>query len=498
MIKSYLLAIDQGTTSSRAIIFDNQLNVKGLGQKKLTQHYPWPGAVEQDAEEIFDTVLQSVEAALIQSGISKEEIGCIGITNQRETSILWEKKSGKPIHRAIVWQSRQSDYICEQWKKDGLENIIRAKTGLLPDAYFSASKICWFMEHIPGLRERMLNDEIAFGTVDSWLLWKLSNGKVHATDASNASRTMLMNIEKGIWDDDLLSYFNIPSLILPEIKATSCNFGTVQLPLLKNIPVMAMAGDQQSALFGQHCFSPGMAKNTYGTGCFMLMQTGDKRVNAKNGLLSTIAWQINGKLSYALEGSVFTAGAVVQWLRDELGIIQTAEETESLAESVNNTDGVYLVPAFTGLGAPYWNSKVRGTITGISRGSSKAHIVRAALESIAYQSAEIFALMEEMSGIKLKKLKVDGGASVNNFLMQFQADLLQCDVERPANRESTALGVAMLAGLETGIWKDVVILEQILENERVFNAKISQNDAQIKMEQWKNVVLQLLKSSKLA
>jgi glycerol kinase len=447
----YVVALDQGTTSCRAIVFDQQGTIVRSAQKEFTQFFPKPGWVEHDAEEIWQVQCEVLRQAV--ESISPDEIAAIGITNQRETVVVWDKKTGKPLHRAIVWQCRRTSDMCNEMKQRAWETAIRSKTGLFLDAYFSGTKLKWLLDADPTLRERAELGEVLFGTVDSWLIWKLTEGRQHVTDVSNASRTMLLNIHTVQWDEDILSELKIPGKMLPEVKSSSEVYGYTTL-LGKNcrIPIAAAAGDQQAALFGQGCFKEGLAKNTYGTGCFVLTQTGEKPVMSQKGLITTIAWGLNGKVNYALEGSIFNAGTVIQWLRDGLGIIENASETEALALSVEHTDDVYFVPAFTGLGTPYWEPAARGMITGLTRATTKAHLVRAALESIAFQSRDVLQAMEEESGVRLNELRVDGGAVQNNFLMQFQADLLGIPVIRPKVIETTALGAAFLAGLAVGFW----------------------------------------------
>jgi len=450
---SYILALDQGTTSSRAILFDSERNISALAQKEFSQIFPQAGWVEHNPMEIWESQLEVTQNVLSKNEIQLSDIKAIGITNQRETTIIWDKKTGLPIYNAIVWQDKRTADLITELKSEGLDSYITEKTGLIPDAYFSGTKIHWILNNVEGAMERAKNGELAFGTVDSWLIWKLTDGKVHATDYSNASRTMLYDINALCWDEKLLERLSIPKSILPEVKDSSGHFGDCTI-LGKDIPITGVAGDQQAALFGQNCWTSGEAKNTYGTGCFMLMNTGTERVHSSNGLLSTIAWGIDGKIEYALEGSVFIAGAAIQWLRDELQIIDDAESTEKIAQSVEDTNGVYVVPAFSGLGAPYWDMYARGAILGLSRGASKAHVIRATLESLAYQSADLLKAMEADSKQALKILKVDGGASANNFLMQFQADILETEVQRPSMIESTALGAALLAGLAIDFYKE--------------------------------------------
>ena len=450
-----ILALDQGTTSSRAILFDHEGQIITIAQKEFTQYFPSPGWVEHDPMEIWSTQIGVASEAINRQGAQQYEIAAIGITNQRETTLLWNKKTGKPIYNAIVWQDRRTADYCDQLKLAGKQALIQEKTGLIIDAYFSASKIKWILDHVEGARELANKGELCFGTIDSWLVWNLTNGKVHVTDATNASRTMLFNIHELVWDKTLLALFDIPESILPEVKSSSEVYGHTNLLITnQNIPIAGIAGDQQAALFGQICTKPGMVKNTYGTGCFMLMHTGEKAVSSKNNLLTTIALQTNGKTFYALEGSVFIAGAVVQWLRDGLHLIRDANEIEALACQVENTDGVYMVPAFAGLGAPYWNQHAKGTISGITRGTTAAHVARAALESIAYQTYDVLKAMEADAHIPILELRVDGGATKNNLLMQFQSDLLNTNVIRPTMIETTALGAAYLAGLAVGFWKD--------------------------------------------
>ncbi|MBS5136945.1 MAG: glycerol kinase GlpK [Clostridium sp.] len=449
----YILALDQGTTSSRAILFDKQQNIIGISQKEFTQHYPKEGWVEHDPMEIYSSQYAVMMEVIAQSGVDVKDIKGIGITNQRETTILWDAKTGRPVYNAIVWQCRRTADRIDQLKQQGLEEYIRKTTGLVPDAYFSATKIAWILDHVPQGRERAKKGEILFGTVDSWLIWKLSGGKVHVTDYTNASRTMLFNINTLSWDEKLLDALDIPMQMLPQVKNSSeiYAYTTIQG---EEIPIAGIAGDQQAALFGQCCFEQGQAKNTYGTGCFLLMNTGDKPCFSQNGLITTIAIGMNGKVQYALEGSVFVGGAVIQWIRDEMRFINESKDAEYYAQKVEDTGGVYLVPAFTGLGAPHWDMYARGCIIGITRGTKREHIIRAAQESIAYQSYDLVKAMEKDTGVSIRELKVDGGASRDAFLMQFQADVLDCEVRRPMIRETTALGAAYLAGLAVDVWKD--------------------------------------------
>lgn len=488
MTEKYILAIDQGTTSSRAILFDHQMRIVSEAFKAFKQYYPSPGWVEHDADEIWSGVEEVMKSAVKKARIKTHQIAAIGITNQRETTLIWDKKTSKPLHRAIVWQSRQSAEICEKWQNAGFEPMVKEKTGLLIDAYFSASKVSWLLQHVKGLRKKAQAGEAIFGTMDTWLLWKLTAGKSHATDASNASRTMFCNISNGRWDEELLKLFDIPAEILPEIKDSSGLFGVCEGGPFDGIPIYGMAGDQQAALFGQCCFQKGMAKNTYGTGCFMLMNVGEKRVKAEQGLLSTIAWQRAGKISYALEGSVFVAGAAIQWLRDELGILRNSADSEKIALQIKSNEGVYFIPAFVGLGSPHWQSDARGTITGITRGTGKAHLIRAALEAMAYQSFDVFDLMQKIANQKLKTLRIDGGASVNNFIAQFQADLLNCKVERPLIKETTALGAAMLAGLGIGFWKDENELMKSWEIDQVYIPTKNRKRVNGFLEGWQQAV----------
>lgn len=461
MDKKYVLSIDQGTTSTRAIIFDKNTRIMGSGQKEFEQIFPKPGWVEHNANDIWASVLAVIAEALATANISSSEIAAIGLTNQRETTVIWDKHTGQPIYNAIVWQSRQTSEICDDLKARGYQDFFYKKTGLILDAYFSATKIQWILNHVEGARQRAERGDLLFGTIDTWILWKLTDGKVHVTDYSNASRTMLFNIYDLKWDKEILSLLDIPRNLLPEVRPSSEVYGhtTASNFFGHKVPISGIAGDQQAALFGQTCFEPGMAKNTYGTGCFMLMNTGEKPIPSQNGLLTTIAWGLNKQVHYALEGSIFVAGSAVQWLRDGLQLIQSASETEALASAVASTDGVYFVPAFVGLGAPYWDDKARGSIFGLTRGTQKEHIVRATLESLAYQTKDVLDAMCKDSEISLKALKVDGGAVSNNFLMQFQSDLLGVDVQRPIINETTALGVAYLAGLAVGFWKDTEDIE---------------------------------------
>jgi glycerol kinase len=449
----YILALDQGTTSSRAIVFDHAGSIKAAAQKEFPQIFPQPGWVEHDPNDIWSTQAGVATQALAQAGVSPADIAAIGITNQRETTVVWERKTGKPICNAIVWQDRRTAAICDRLKARGLEKLIRKKSGLVLDAYFSGTKLQWILQYVPGARAKAKAGELAFGTVDSWLVWNLTGGRKHVTDVSNASRTLLLNIKTGEWDDELLDLFGVPRSVLPEVRSSSEVYGETTI-FSEPIPIAGMAGDQQAAQFGQVCNRPGMVKNTYGTGCFMLMNTGSKPIASRNNLLTTIAWRIGHRTEYALEGSIFIAGAVVQWLRDGLGIIKSSADVEALAGQAPDTGGVYLVPAFAGLGAPHWDQYARGLIAGLTRGTRAAHIARAALEGIAYQVMDVLQAMEADAGLRLKELRVDGGACANNFLMQFQSDLLGVPVVRPKVSETTALGAAYLAGLAVGFWKD--------------------------------------------
>lgn len=452
-MSKYILSLDQGTTSSRAIVFNKEGAIISIAQREFEQIYPQPGWVEHNPAEIWSSQVSVAAEAIVKGGLSASDVAAIGITNQRETTILWDRKTGRPLYNAIVWQDRRTSAYCDELKAQGLAKTIQEKTGLILDAYFSATKIRWILDHIPGARERAAAGEIAFGTVDSWLIWNLTDGRIHVTDVSNASRTMIYNIHQMEWDQELLELFDIPAAMLPEVKSSSEVYGeTTGNVLAAQIPIAGIAGDQQAALFGQMCTEVGMVKNTYGTGCFMLMNIGDQAIVSEHNLVTTIAWKINGKVQYALEGSIFIGGAVVQWLRDGLGIISSSAEVEALALKVADTGGVYLVPAFAGLGAPHWNQDARGTITGITRGTTAAHLARAAVESIAFQTMEVLKAMEADSKLQIKELRVDGGATANDMLMQFQADLLETAVVRPKITEVTALGAAYLAGLAVGYW----------------------------------------------
>ncbi|ANN31280.1 MULTISPECIES: glycerol kinase GlpK [Bacillus cereus group] len=455
-MKKYILSLDQGTTSSRAILFNKKGEIVHSAQKEFTQHFPKPGWVEHNAQEIWGSILAVIATCLSEADVKPEQIAGIGITNQRETTVVWDKTTSKPIYNAIVWQSRQTAEICDELKEKGYSEMVREKTGLLIDAYFSGTKVKWILDNVEGAREKAENGDLLFGTIDSWLVWKLSGGKAHVTDYSNASRTLMFNIHDLQWDDELLEMLTVPKSMLPEVRPSSEIYGeTIDYHFFgQNVPIAGVAGDQQAALFGQACFGEGMAKNTYGTGCFMLMNTGEKAVASEHGLLTTIAWGIDGKVNYALEGSIFVAGSAIQWLRDGMRMFKDASESEVYANRVESTDGVYVVPAFVGLGTPYWDSEVRGAMFGVTRGTTKEHFIRATLESLAYQTKDVLCAMEADSGIELKTLRVDGGAVKNNFLMKFQSDILDVPVERPVINETTALGAAYLAGLAVGYWKN--------------------------------------------
>lgn len=470
----YILALDQGTTSSRAILFDHTGTIRGIAQKALTPLFPQPGWVEQDANEIWSSQAAAVTEVLAQAGLSSTAVSALGITNQRETTLVWDRETGQPIYNAIVWQDRRTAPLCDTLKQQDLETFFRDKTGLVIDPYFSGTKIRWLLDTVPGARAKAEAGRLAFGTVDTWLVWQLTQGKKHITDVTNASRTLLLNIQTGEWDQELLDVLHIPRQLLPEVRSSSQVYAETSTDLLDTaVPMSGMAGDQHAALFGQMCMTPGMVKNTYGTGCFMLMQTGEQPIASQNHLLTTAAWRCDGHTQYALEGSVFMAGAVVQWLRDGLGIIKSSVEVEALAASVPDTGGVYLVPAFSGLGAPHWDPYARGSLFGLTRGSTAAHIARAALESIAYQSMDVLTAMEADAGLRLTQLRVDGGASLNNLLMQFQADILGVPVVRPKIAETTALGVAYLAGLAIGYWKDPSEIAGQWQIDRVFEPDLS-------------------------
>jgi glycerol kinase len=470
----YVLALDQGTTSSRALLFDQAGQVCAVAQQEITQHYPRAGWVEQEPDEIWRTQLDVARQALHDANVAASDIAAIGITNQRETTIVWDRASGRPIYRAIVWQDRRTAEICDQLKAEGFEALFTGRTGLVLDAYFSGTKARWILDHVPGARARAEAGELAFGTVDAWLLWNLTGGKVHLTDASNASRTLLFNIHNGDWDDKLLGILRIPRGVLPKVADSSGVLAHTDPALFgAALPIAGIAGDQQAALFGQRCVTPGMVKNTYGTGCFMLMHTGERPVDSRSRLITTIAWQRGAHREFALEGSIFVAGAAVQWLRDGLGLIRSAEEVEALAASVPDNGGVYLVPAFTGLGAPHWDPYARGILAGLTRGTTAGHVARATLEAIAYQTADVLAAMQADAGIALKELRVDGGAARNDLLMQFQADILGVPVVRPKMLESTAQGAAFLAGLGVGLWQDAAEIDRYWSAERTFEPAMS-------------------------
>ncbi len=488
-MSKYILALDQGTTSSRTIVFDANGHIVAMAQKEFTQHFPQPGWVEHDADEIWRTQLQTAHEALINANLTAKDIAAIGITNQRETTVVWEKATGKPVYNAIVWQDKRTSAICAELKGRGLENYVRENTGLVIDSYFSGTKINWILDNVDGAREKARNGELLFGTIDTWLIWKLTGGKNHVTDYSNASRTMIYNIRNLGWDSKMLEELDIPKEILPVVNPSSGTFGVTVAELFSGIeiPITGVAGDQQAALFGQACFDKGTAKNTYGTGCFMLMNTGTEPVLSKNGLLTTIAWGVNGKVEYALEGSVFVAGAAIQWLRDGLKVVDSAPDSEYFAMKVPDTGGVYVVPAFVGMGAPYWDMEARGAMFGITRGTTKSHIIRATLESLAYQTKDVLLAMEIDSGITLKTLGVDGGACANNMLMQFQADILGTNVQRPAVIETTALGAAYLAGLEVGLYT----LEGIAGNQTIdktFTPEMDETKRSKLYKGWKKAV----------
>lgn len=485
----YIMALDAGTTSNRAILFNHEGKIVSVAQREFTQIYPQPGWVEHDANEIWSTMLGVAVETIAKAGVSAEDVAGIGITNQRETTIVWDKETGEPVYNAIVWQCRRTSEYCDSLKAKGLEDTIRQKTGLVIDAYFSATKLRWILENVEGARERAEKGELLFGTVDTWLIWKLTHGRVHVTDYSNASRTMMYNINELKWDEEILAELGIPASMLPEVKDSSCVYGKASKHILgREVPIAGIAGDQQAALFGQQCWEKGNAKNTYGTGCFLLMNTGDSPVFSKNGLVTTLAWGIDGKVTYALEGSVFIAGASVQWLRDEMRLIDSAEDSEYMATKVKDTNGCYVVPAFTGLGAPYWNQYARGTIVGITRGVNKYHIIRATLESIAYETSDVLSAMEKDSGVRLNELKVDGGASANNFLMQTQADIINATVVRPSCLESTAMGAAFLAGLAVGYWNSRDELRTVISIDRIYKPEISEEERKSRLAGWQKAV----------
>lgn len=487
--KKYVMALDQGTTSSRCILFDRSGKVCSVAQKEFAQYYPQPGWVEHNPMEIWSSQLSVAVEAMGQIGAEADDIAAIGITNQRETTICFSKKTGKPVYPAIVWQCRRTADKIDALKKDGFDKVIRERTGLIPDAYFSATKICWILEHVEGARQMAEDGELLFGTVDTWLMWNLTKGQVFATDYTNASRTMLFDIHKRQWDPEILDYFQIPKSMLPEVLPSSGMFGMTEESVIGGeIPIAGAAGDQQAALFGQGCFTRGQAKNTYGTGCFTLMNVGGAPVRSRAGLVTTVGWSLNGETTYALEGSVFNAGSAIQWLRDELQVISTSHECDILAESVPDSGGIYLVPAFTGLGAPYWDMYARGCVVGITRGTTKAHFARAVLESIAYQVTDLMTAMRQDAGCEISVLRVDGGASVSDLMMQFQADLLRIPVDQPAMVETTAFGAASLAGLAAGVWKDLDELSTLRCSERVFTPERAQYECEELYRGWKRAV----------
>ncbi len=488
-MSKFILALDQGTTSSRAIVFNHNGEIVSMAQKEFTQIFPQPAWVEHDAEEIWSTQIGVAAEAIAKAGTSPADIVAIGITNQRETTVVWHRHTGKPIYHAIVWQDRRTSSICDELKSKGHAKMIQDKTGLVTDAYFSGTKLQWILDHVPNARQQAADGELCFGTIDSWLLWKLTNGTVHATDVTNASRTMLYNIHNLQWDDELLQLLNIPKSMMPEVRSSSEIYGYTQTGLTgAQIPIAGIAGDQQAALFGQLCLEPGSVKNTYGTGCFMLMQTGTTPVASSNNLLTTIAWQLNGTTYYALEGSVFIGGAVVQWLRDGLKLIRHSPEVQNLASSCADTGGVYMVPAFAGMGAPYWNQEARGMICGITRGTTDAHIARAALESIGWQCYDLIQAMEADSGLTIKELKVDGGASTNDMLIQFQSDILNTTVTRPVITETTALGAALLAGLAVKFWPSLNDVKQQWQVQKTFVPAMNESERGVKKAGWERAI----------
>lgn len=487
-MQNYVMAIDQGTTSTRAILFDQQSNIIGIAQKELENYYPHPGWVEQNANDIWASTVGVMFEVLAKTGIKDTQIAAIGITNQRETTVVWDKESGQPIYFAIVWQSRQSDSYCEAFKAQGLEEMIKEKTGLLLDPYFSASKIRFILDHVTGAQERAERGELLFGTMDTWLLWKLSQGAKHMSDVSNASRTMLMNLKTLDYDEELLKLWNIPRCMLPEIHDTSEVYGYTSGLFDHPIPIAALVGDQQAALFGQTCFDAGNVKNTYGTGCFLLMNTKEKIIHSQHGLLTCVGWRIKGQTAYVLEGSVFVAGAAIQWLRDGLAIISSSSESESRAKQVNDCDGVYVVPSFTGLGAPYWKPQVKGGILGLTRGTKQEHIIRATIESLAYQTSDVVFAMQEDSGLAIKKMQVDGGASRNDFLLQFQSDILNTQVIRSTISETTALGAAYLAGLAVGVWKHQDDIRKQFQVASIFEPMMEEETRIAHLNGWKRAV----------
>ncbi|MET4654223.1 glycerol kinase [Exiguobacterium sp. PvP048] len=489
-MENYILSLDQGTTSTRAILFNRSGEIVHSAQREFTQYFPKPGWVEHNANEIWGSVLSVVATCLTEANVKATQIAGIGITNQRETAVVWEKETGKPIHNAVVWQSRQTAEICDELRSAGHAELFRAKTGLLIDAYFSGTKVKWILDHVEGSRERAERGELLFGTIDTWLIWKLSGGKAHVTDYSNASRTLMYNIHELKWDDELLQLLDVPKAMLPEVRPSSEVYAhTAGYHFFgESVPIAGAAGDQQAALFGQACFEKGMAKNTYGTGCFMLLNTGDKAVTSEHGLLTTIAWGIDGKVQYALEGSIFVAGSAIQWLRDGLRLINDAKETEAYATRVTSSDGVYVVPAFVGLGTPYWDSDVRGAVFGLTRGTEKEHFIRATLESLAYQTRDVLTAMEQDSGIEMSALRVDGGAVKNDFLMQFQSDIIQAPVERPEINETTALGAAYLAGLAVGFFENQKQISAHWKMDRRFEMDMAEAESEDLYAGWKKAV----------
>ncbi|PLT29772.1 glycerol kinase GlpK [Peribacillus deserti] len=489
-METYIMSLDQGTTSSRAILFNKKGEIVHIAQREFTQHFPKPGWVEHNANEIWGSILAVIASVLSETGIKPEQVAGIGITNQRETTVVWDRETGKPVYNAIVWQSRQTSGICDELKEKGYNDLFRDKTGLLIDAYFSGTKVKWILDNVEGAREKAEQGQLLFGTIDTWLIWKLSGGKAHVTDYSNASRTLMFNIYDLQWDKELLDILGVPESMLPEVRPSSEVYAnTVDYHFFgKEIPIAGAAGDQQAALFGQACFGQGMAKNTYGTGCFMLMNTGEKAVKSEHGLLTTLAWGLNGRVEYALEGSIFVAGSAIQWLRDGLRMLKNAKDSETYASKVESTDGVYVVPAFVGLGTPYWDSDVRGAVFGLTRGTSKEHFVRATLESLAYQTKDVLSAMEADSGIELKTLRVDGGAVMNNFLMHFQSDILNVPVERPVVNETTALGAAYLAGLATGYWESQEDIAGQWAIDRSFEPKMADEDRDQMYSGWQKAV----------
>lgn len=489
-MEKYILSLDQGTTSSRAILFNKKGEVVHVAQKEFTQYFPKPGWVEHNASEIWGSVLSVIASVLSESDVQPEQIAGIGITNQRETTVVWDKETGIPVYNAIVWQSRQTSEICDELKEKGYNDLFREKTGLLIDAYFSGTKVKWILDNVDGAREKAEQGKLLFGTIDTWLIWKLSGGKSHVTDYSNASRTLMFNIYDLKWDEELLNILGVPTSMLPEVKPSSEVYGhTVDYHFLgAEIPIAGAAGDQQAALFGQACFEKGMAKNTYGTGCFMLMNTGEKAVRSEHGLLTTIAWGLDGKVEYALEGSIFVAGSAIQWLRDGMRMLKDAKDSEEYAKKVPSTDGVYVVPAFVGLGTPYWDSDVRGAVFGLTRGTTKEHFIRATLESLTYQTKDVLSAMEADSGIELKTLRVDGGAVKNNFLMDFQSDILNVPVERPMVNETTALGAAYLAGLAVGYWNNKEEIATQWAIDKSFAPTMEEKDRTDLYDGWKKAV----------